>query len=41
MFQAGQPVATGAQTAPVPTEQDIEKLLAVAAKYGVEIRPGG
>jgi quercetin dioxygenase-like cupin family protein len=34
-FEFGQPVAQGATTAPPPTKEEIEKLLAVAPKYGI------
>jgi hypothetical protein len=34
----GQPVEPGAAIAPLPTKVDIEKLLTVAPRYGVEIR---
>lgn len=37
-FEVGQPVAEGATTAPPPAPADIEKLLAVAPQYGIEIR---
>ena len=37
-FEVGQPVALGATTAPPPTKADIETLLAVAPRYGIEIR---
>lgn len=37
-FEIGQPVEQGATTAPPPTKDEIEKLLAVAARYGIEIR---
>jgi quercetin dioxygenase-like cupin family protein len=37
-LEVGQPVAVGAQTAPPPTSEEIEKLLAVAPRYGIEIR---
>jgi quercetin dioxygenase-like cupin family protein len=37
-FKVGQPVPAGATTAPPPTKEEIEKLLAVAPKYGIEIR---
>jgi mannose-6-phosphate isomerase-like protein (cupin superfamily) len=37
-FEVGQAVPVGAQTAPPPTKDDIEKLLAVAPRYGVEIK---
>jgi quercetin dioxygenase-like cupin family protein len=37
-MEVGVPLADGATTALPPTKQEIEKLLAVAAKYGIEIR---
>jgi mannose-6-phosphate isomerase-like protein (cupin superfamily) len=37
-FEVGQPVATGTTTASPPTKEDIEILLAVAPRYGIEIR---
>lgn len=37
-FEVGVPLAEGATTALPPTKQEIEKLLAVAPKYGVEIK---
>jgi quercetin dioxygenase-like cupin family protein len=37
LFEVGQPVRPGSTTAPPPTKEDIEKLLAVAPRYGVEI----
>jgi quercetin dioxygenase-like cupin family protein len=37
-FEVGQPVPPGAQTAPPPTKEEIEKLLAVAPRYGIEIK---
>jgi hypothetical protein len=37
-FEVGVPLAEGATTATPPTKEEIEKLLAVAPKYGVEIR---
>ena len=37
-FEVGVPVAPGATSAPPPTKAEIEKLLAVAPLYGVEIR---
>lgn len=40
-FEVGQPVPLGSTTAPLPTKEDIEKLLAVAPRYGVEIRLPG
>ena len=36
-FEVGVPVAQSATTATPPTEAEIEKLLAVAPKYGIEI----
>ncbi len=40
-FEVGVPVAQGATTASPPTKQEIEKLLAVAPRYGIEIRVPG
>ncbi len=37
-FEVGVPVAQGATTALPPTKQEIEKLLEVAPRYGIEIR---
>jgi hypothetical protein len=37
-FEVGQPVPEGARTAPPPTRDEIERLLAVAPRYGIEIR---
>ena len=37
-MEIGVPLAEGATTALPPTRQDVEKLLAVAPKYGIEIR---
>jgi quercetin dioxygenase-like cupin family protein len=37
-FEFGVPLAEGATTALPPTKEEIEKLLAVAPKYGVEIK---
>jgi quercetin dioxygenase-like cupin family protein len=37
-FEVGQPVAQGATTTPPPTKAEIEKLLAIAPRYGIEIR---
>jgi quercetin dioxygenase-like cupin family protein len=37
-FEVGQPVPEGARTVPPPTREEIEKLLAVAPRYGLEIR---
>lgn len=36
-FEVGQPVAQGATTAPPPTKEEVEKLLAVAPRFGIEI----
>lgn len=40
-FEVGQPVEPGATSAPMPTKADIEKLLAVAPRYGIEIKVPG
>jgi hypothetical protein len=37
-FEVGQPVDEGATTAAPPTKEEIEKLLAIAPRYGIEIR---
>jgi quercetin dioxygenase-like cupin family protein len=37
-FEVGQAVPVGAQKAPPPTKEDIEKLLTVAPRYGIEIK---
>lgn len=37
-FEVGVPLAEGATTALPPTKEEIEKLLAIASKYGIEIR---
>jgi mannose-6-phosphate isomerase-like protein (cupin superfamily) len=37
-FDVGVPVPEGSRTAPPPTSAEIEKLLAVAGRYGIEIR---
>ena len=37
-FEFGVPLAEGATTALPPTKEEIEKLLAIAPKYGIEIR---
>jgi len=37
-FEVGQPVAPGATSVPLPSKAEIGKLLAVAPRYGVEIR---
>jgi quercetin dioxygenase-like cupin family protein len=40
-FEVGVPVPPGATTAAPPTKEEIEKLLAVAPRYGVEIKLPG
>ena len=37
-FEVGTPLPQGATTAPLPTKEEIEKLLQVAPQYGIEIR---
>src|ERR1700678_3829934 len=37
-FEVGVPVAQGATTAAPPTKEEIEKMLAVAPRYGIEIK---
>lgn len=37
-FEFGVPVPQGATTAPSPSKEEIEKLLAIAPRYGIEIR---
>ncbi len=37
-FEVGQPVEPGTTAAPMPTKADIEKLLSVAPRYGIEIK---
>ena len=37
-FEVGVPLEEAATTAPPPTQEEIQKLLAVAGNYGVEIR---
>jgi quercetin dioxygenase-like cupin family protein len=37
-FEVGQPVEPGAKTTGPPSHEEIEKLLAAAPKYGIEIR---
>jgi hypothetical protein len=37
-FEFGVPVPQGATTAAPPTKEEVEKLLGIAARYGVEIR---
>src|SRR5947199_2617678 len=40
-FECGVPLAEGATTALPPTKDEIEKLLAIAPKYGIEILLAG
>ena len=40
-FEVGLPLAEGATTAPPPTREEVEKLLAIAPNYGIEIRLPG
>src|SRR5437762_11283527 len=40
-FEVGVPLAEGATTALPPTKEEIEKLLEIAPRYGVEIRLPG
>jgi len=40
-FEVGVPVPPGATTAAPPTREEIERLLAVAPKYGIEVRLPG
>ena len=37
-FECGVPLAQGATTAPPPTKAEIDKLLEIAPKYGIEIK---
>ena len=37
-FEVGLPVPPGATTAAPPTKEEIDKLLAIAPRYGIEIR---
>ena len=37
-FECGVPVAQGATTAPPPSKAEIEKLLEIAPRYGIEIK---
>jgi mannose-6-phosphate isomerase-like protein (cupin superfamily) len=41
LFEFAVPVAQGAATAPLPTKEEIEKLLKIAPLYGIEIRLPG
>lgn len=36
-FEVGRPVPTGTQTAPPPTKDEVETLLSIAPRYGIEI----
>jgi hypothetical protein len=40
-FEVGVPLAEGAPTALPPTKEEIEKLLSVAPRYGIEIKLPG
>ena len=40
-FEFGVPLPEGSTTALPPTKQEIEKLLAIAPKYGIEIKVSG
>ena len=40
-FEVGVPVPPGATTATPPTKEEIEKMLAVAPRYGIEIKLAG
>jgi quercetin dioxygenase-like cupin family protein len=40
-FEVGQPVAEGAVTAPPPSKDEVERLLAAAPRYGIEIQLPG
>jgi quercetin dioxygenase-like cupin family protein len=40
-FEVGVPLAEGATTALPPTKEEIEKLLAIAPRFGIEIRLPG
>ncbi len=37
-FEVGVPLAEGATTAPPPRKEEIDKLLAVAPRYGIEVK---
>lgn len=37
-FEVGVPLAEGATSALPPTREEIERLLAIAPRYGIEIR---
>jgi len=38
-FEFGVPVSAGTTSAPLPTQAEIEKLLAIAPGYGIELHP--
>ena len=40
-FEVGVPVASGATSVPPPTREEIEKLLEIAPRYGIEIKLPG
>jgi hypothetical protein len=40
-FEVGVPVSQGATTAAPPSKEEIEKFLAIAPRYGIEIRLPG
>jgi hypothetical protein len=40
-FEVGVPVTQGATTAPPPTKAEIEKMLEIAPRYGIEIKLPG
>jgi quercetin dioxygenase-like cupin family protein len=40
-FEVGQPVPVGSTTAPPPTKEEIDKLLAIAPKYGIDFKLPG
>jgi hypothetical protein len=40
-FEVGVPLAEGATTALPPTKEEIERFMAVAPRYGIEIRLPG
>ena len=40
-FEVGVPLSEGSTTALLPTKEEIEKLLAVAPRYGIEIKLSG
>jgi glyoxylate utilization-related uncharacterized protein len=38
-FEVGVPMPAGATTAPAPTKEEIAKLLQIAPRYGIEMKP--